>query len=396
MPLRNYYVLVLAGLAGCSHDATQTSPAPSASAIAVTVPSATAAPSASAAVPEKAGCAEGMLTIPGGVFMMGAPFAVGLKAPDHLHKVAVRGFCLDLTEVSAATYNSCVQSGGCTAGRHGFSCTGDIPTKQSHPINCVDWFQATAACKAWGKRLPSEEEWEYAARGGAEARTYSWGEAEPSEAISCYNHPGTCPVKSYAAGAFGLHDMMGNVWEWTSSRFLTFEGWELPDDWRVYRGGSFSRRFPKWMKGWLRNRFRQKEFGGHLGFRCATDQAGSLCPEGSKVAEDGGTCVLDAAETPSRPLVVAGGSAHALASAAPPETKEPQPAVLSRDTRYDADCTKYKPGRPVCYLVKGGSFADRQRIGKGMNCQNRDVGMDYNSLCCPGGGSAGSGDGGVR
>ena len=108
MPLRTYHVLVLAGLAGCSHDATQTSPAPSASTLVVTVPSATttAVPSASAAAPEKAGCPEGTIAIPGGVFMMGAPFAVGLKAPDHLHKVAVRGFCLDLTEVSAATYNS--------------------------------------------------------------------------------------------------------------------------------------------------------------------------------------------------------------------------------------------------------------------------------------------------
>ncbi len=329
---------------------------------------------------------------------MGAPYASSKKSNEWRHKVAVRSFCLDLTEVTARSYQACVSSGGCTPARHGFSCTTGHDEKLDHPINCVDWFQADAACKAFHKRLPTEQEWEYAARGGAEDRTYSWGEEEP-EGRSCYSHPGTCPIKSYPAGAFGLYDMMGDVWEWTSSSFGEFDGWSLPGVWRVYRGGSFSRRFPKWMKGWVRNRFRPNEYGGHLGFRCAADLAASSCPEGS---HDGpaGACVVDGdvsmtASTSSAAAPRAADRAAAPAATSAQSPKPPVPATAYRDPQFDEDCARYKPGRPICYNVKGGGFADRETIRRHMGCVNRDVGLDFNSICCPDGAKTPSRDAGT-
>lgn len=343
-------------------------------------------------------CPADMVQIPAGTFWMGAPYAYSKTSSEWKHKVAVKTFCLDVAEVTAQTYANCVESGGCTAARKGFSCTAGRADRVDHPANCVDWFQADAACKAMHKRLPTEQEWEYAARGGAEQRTYSWGEKDP-EGHACYNHPGTCAVKSYPPGAFGLYDMMGGVWEWTSSPFGMVGSWALPDDWRVYRGGSFSRRFPKWMKGWVRNRYRPKEYGGHLGFRCASDLAGSTCPEGSHQATDG-TCEIDgdiSSTAPPSSAPARRAAAAASSSEAPKEAIDhtPKPAMVYRDPQFDEDCRHYKPGRPVSYNVKGGSFADRERIRRQRGCANRDVGLDFNSTCCPGESTASGADAGV-
>ena len=86
-------------------------------------------------------------------------------------------------------------------------------------MNCVDWKQASAYCGWKRMRLPSEVEWEYAARGGSKYLSYSFGNDKP-DGKTCWKHVGgTCKVRSFPAGAFGLHDMTGNVWEWTSSGF---------------------------------------------------------------------------------------------------------------------------------------------------------------------------------
>jgi hypothetical protein len=317
---------------------------------------------------------------------MGAPYAYSKRSSEWKHRVAVKSFCLDLTEVTARRYADCVEKRGCTAAHTGFSCTAGRPDRLDHPINCVDWFQADAACKWFHKRLPTEQEWEYAARGGAEERTYSWGEADP-EGHACYNHPGTCAVSAYPAGAFGLFDMMGGVWEWTSSEFVIVGDWALPDKWMVYRGGSFSRRFPKWMKGWVRNRYRPREYGGHLGFRCAADVPGSACPDGSREQADA-TCAIDGEVgdmAPAPPTGTPHGHPTPAGSSGTKSVEPAGPATLSvyRDPQFDEDCRHYKPGRPICYQVKGGSFADRERKRRQMGCANRDVGLDFNSACCP-------------
>lgn len=324
---------------------------------------------------QAATCPEGMVKVAGGVTWMGTDFDVD-EAPRH--QVAVRSFCMDETEVTVATYQACVEGGKCTASHKGGGCTAWSKQDLSkHPINCVDWEQADTACKAWGKRLPTEREWEFAASGGPEHRRFSWGSEDP-EGRSCYNKPSTCPVGSFKPGAFGLHDMSGDVWEWTASWFGAYPDEASSGRFKVYRGGSYSRRFPRWMRTGLRNRFGPGEFGAHLGFRCAQDLAGAACPDGS-TATPTGCDIPGQKKAGPRPTEWGSVPAASGSAAAPPAA---EPAVVSRDPRYDDDCLKYKPGRPICYLVKGGSFADRQKIGGSRGCVNRDVGIGFNSLCC--------------
>ena len=90
----------------------------------------------------------------------------------------------------------------------------DYPAgKADHPVVQVSWFAAMAYAKWAGKRLPTEAEWEYAARGGLAGKKYPWGDAEPTPADANYDSNDTTPVGRYAANGYGLYDMAGNVWE---------------------------------------------------------------------------------------------------------------------------------------------------------------------------------------
>lgn len=344
---------------------------------------ASAAPSASAPQPAAGSCPEGMVLVPGGIFWMGTS---GSDEEAPRHRVALRSFCLDRTEVTGATYRACRQASKCSSAHEELGyCNGGKADKLDHPLNCVDWNQAREICEFQGRRLPSEREWEYAARGGAEQRAFSWG-AEPPDGRSCYSHPGTCKVGSYPPGAFGLLDVTGNVWEWTSSYFGAYPDEAAQGSHRVYRGGSYSRRFPKWMRNGLRNRFLPTEWGAHLGVRCAADLPGSSCPPGSR--EEGQACSPDEDPETLRRLrdegkAIAFGKrapAPAGSSETPDRPSNSDPLSRTRDPRYDDDCAKHKPGRPICYQIRGGSFAERQKM-KG-NCVNRDVGVGFNSVCC--------------
>ena len=141
-----------------------------------------------------------------------------------MHEVVVASFDLDRTEIRTRDYVACMTAGACSRPHEDTAfcntakdASGD---RGDHPVNCVDARQAEAYCAFAGKRLPSEREWEYAARGGAEERRYSWGEEEPdAPSAPATTHIGTCPVASFPPGAFGLHDMSGNVWEWTSTAY---------------------------------------------------------------------------------------------------------------------------------------------------------------------------------
>lgn len=146
--------------------------------------------------------------------------------------MTVQPFALDVTEVTADAYAVCVRAGGCTA--DGLQCdsaaTYGVSGKGDHPITCVDWNQATAYCHWAGERLPTEEEWEWAARGQSRGTKYPWGNGEPGSQV-CWMKSGTCAVGSYPAGDApgGIHNLAGNVWEWTASNYDAGH--------RVLRGG---------------------------------------------------------------------------------------------------------------------------------------------------------------
>ena len=178
---------------------------------------------------------EGMVLIPAGTFQMGSSEGEADEKP--VHPVRVAEFWMDRTEVTVAAYAACVSQGRCTPPGTGEACNWGVSGREQHPVNCVDWAQASAYCAAVGKRLPTEEEWEYASRAG----TTGEGDGEP-DAVGWYdgNSGGeTHPVGQKRANAWGLSDTVGNVWEWTSSAYTTDYRSAPKDDYRVFRGGSW-------------------------------------------------------------------------------------------------------------------------------------------------------------
>lgn len=176
-------------------------------------------------------CPAGMMRVPEGSY----PASVGPPS-DTTH---VHAFCIDKTEVTTQAYTACVRAGTCSAnGLRGRACNYGVRGANLHPINCVDWYQAAVYCASLGNRLPTEQEWEFAAR-GADGRAYPWGDDEPSDQLCWNRNLGTCPVGYYPFGdsPFGLQDMAGNVSEWTSSWSIDHAG--KPGDERVYRGGAW-------------------------------------------------------------------------------------------------------------------------------------------------------------
>jgi formylglycine-generating enzyme required for sulfatase activity len=173
----------------------------------------------------KEALARGMAPIPGGTFTMGLPLCSYEKweiDPHPIRVATVRPFELEPVEVTVGAYARCVSAGRCSPPvQRDTYCTygGSDPNV---PINCVTWAQAETYCRGLGRRLPTEEEWEFAARGGTEGRTYPWGDEAPGNQLCSKDARGSvrwdaCRVASYPPGAFGLFDVAGNVWEWTSS-----------------------------------------------------------------------------------------------------------------------------------------------------------------------------------
>jgi formylglycine-generating enzyme required for sulfatase activity len=187
-----------------------------------------------------------MLPVAGGTFMMGSTI---FDDTTPIHVEAVAAFAIDATEVTTAAYTTCVAAGACTAPPMGTEtgiCNFGVCSRQSHPINCVDFGQATAFCAWAGKRLPTETEWEYAAR-GPDDRTYPWGAADPTASLVNAYGTGdgwvwTAPVASFPAGRspFGAYDMAGNVAEWTASLYCPYDGSPCTSTMGVLRGGDFT------------------------------------------------------------------------------------------------------------------------------------------------------------
>jgi formylglycine-generating enzyme required for sulfatase activity/predicted Ser/Thr protein kinase len=178
--------------------------------------------------------ADGMIMVfvPAGSFQMGSDDGEEDERP--VHTVELGSFWIDQTEVTNDHFRRCVEAGACQAPA---TCdwgepTFEEPSQVDHPVLCVDWRAARTYCSWVGGRLPTEAEWEYAARGPEDA-VYPWGETfAAGQANFCdescqydyrdtgYNDgfAGTAPVGNYPAGASwcGALDMAGNVWEWVA------------------------------------------------------------------------------------------------------------------------------------------------------------------------------------
>ena len=195
-------------------------------------------------------CVSNWTDISGGTFNMGSNTGESDEKP--VHSVAVPSFDMMKTEVTVSLYRQCVDAGACTAPDTGSGCNWGESGRDEHPVNCVDWNQAFSFCQWAGGRLPTESEWEYAARSGGQNIMYPWGDDSPTCSLANYSG---CEGKTWAvcnatAGntSQGLCDMAGNVWEWVQDWYHdTYNGaptdgsaWEFPSgDYRVLRGGSW-------------------------------------------------------------------------------------------------------------------------------------------------------------
>jgi formylglycine-generating enzyme required for sulfatase activity len=210
-----------------------------------------------------------MASIPAGSFMMGSNDGKADEKP--VHRVNVAAFWMDITEVTTAAYTACVRAGRCSAAGTAEYCNFGRGDKSNHPINCVNWYEASAYCESLGKRLPTEEEWEYAAR-GTDGRKYSWGNEEPGTR-ACWKRVsdkvGTCAVGSYPSGVFGLKDMNGNLWEWTASGYSDDYGKSRTTATRVARGGSRDFADASTLRSSDRGRGEPSKRALNVGFRCA-------------------------------------------------------------------------------------------------------------------------------
>jgi formylglycine-generating enzyme required for sulfatase activity len=308
----------------------------------------------------------GMVWIPGGEFIMGSDAAYASMVEKPAHRVRVDGFWIDETDVTNAQFRAFVEATGYmttaertptveeimkqmpqgspppkqenlvpgsvvftppdhsvplndvrqwmkwTPGanwRHPEGPASSIEGKDDHPVVHVSWFDAKKYAEWAGKRLPTEAEWEYAARGGLEGKKYVWGnEPFSPDHPQCNNFQGhfpdnntvedgysrTSPVRAFPPNGYGLYDMAGNVWQWC-------EDWWLPDAYartagqgilvnptgpetsfdprlrppeRVHRGGSFL-----CCVGYCFNYRPSARMGctpdtgmSHLGFRCVKDK----------------------------------------------------------------------------------------------------------------------------
>ena len=222
-----------------------------------------------------------MVYVPAGEFTMGSD-----STPDEqpIHKVTLDSFWIDQTEVTNKQYAACVSDSGCnppsdTGSSSRISYFGN-PEFDEYPVIYVDWSQASIYCSWAGRKLPTEAQWEKAAR-GPEAFTYPWGNNTPNKTLLNFNSNigDTTQVGTYENGKspYGAFDMAGNVWEWVNDRYSRAYYLGSPSsnpsgsdtgDFRILRGGSWvysEHDVRSTFRFWFGPTFTQFNFG----FRCA-------------------------------------------------------------------------------------------------------------------------------
>ena len=192
--------------------------------------------------------AEYFARIPAGIFRMGDIQSAGRDSEKPVHRVSIKAFLLGKTEVTFAQWDACVAAGGCSH-KPGARFWG----RGNRPVINVSWKDIAEQYIPWLNkttgnryRLPTEAEWEYAARAGSETK-YSWGNSIGTNKANCdgcgsrWDDSKTAPVASFAANAFGLYDMHGNVWEWTQDSWNgSYKG--APSDGTAWLSGKCGRR----------------------------------------------------------------------------------------------------------------------------------------------------------
>jgi len=210
--------------------------------------------------------AQLLVTVKGGCYDMGNTFDKGEIDETPAHKVCLDDFQIDKFEVTQADYAAAMGVNP-SAAKDCDKC----------PVEKVTWFEAKEYCEKFGKRLPTEAQWEYAARAGGKKVLYGNGEDALEPANANYNSDKTVPVGQYAPNAIGLYDMAGNVYEWIEDLYdrQFYERspeknpvWTESGRLRVLRGGSWKR-----TQYYLRasSRFSSSPYyrGPDAGFRCA-------------------------------------------------------------------------------------------------------------------------------
>jgi len=215
-----------------------------------------------------------MIAIPRGAFQMGSDSEELNEKP--VHREELQPFELDENEVSIASYQLCVSAGKCTPPATGAACNWSFPDRRAHPVNCISAEQAAAFCDYAAKRLPTEEEWEYAAR-GAGSTLFPWGATEPSR-DACWRRATdagaagtTCPIAegNEDRSSFGIRNMSGNVQEWTSSPYCPYARSGCGASSRVIRGGSWRSTDPQELRAARRLAKEPGYQSDDVGLRCA-------------------------------------------------------------------------------------------------------------------------------
>jgi sulfatase modifying factor 1 len=279
-----------------------------------------------ATVVSRPGSTDGMVELPGGEFLMGnaGPHSYPDDGEGPVRRVQLDAFWIDCCAVSNAGFSQFIQATGhvTEAERFGWSFVfggllpddfpptrgvahapwwrqvdgadwrrpegphSDLDGRLDHPVVHVSWNDVQAYCVWSGKRLPTEAEWEYAARGGLEGKLFPWGDelepggehrmnvwqgAFPADNTCADGFYGTCPVDEFPPNGFGLHNMTGNVWEWCADWFKGAN--------RSTRGGSYlcHHSYCERYRVAARNSLTPDSTTGNTGFRCVR-RRGSVHP----------------------------------------------------------------------------------------------------------------------